>query len=47
MLKIGHGGARAYEPENTLQNFRKAINLGVDAVELARALFYVPISIHV
>ena len=34
MLKIGHRGARAYEPENTLRSFGKAIELGVDAVEL-------------
>ncbi len=34
MLKIGHRGARAYEPENTLLSFRKALELGVDAVEL-------------
>lgn len=34
MLKIGHRGARAYEPENTLASFRRAIELGVDAVEL-------------
>jgi len=34
MLKIGHRGARAYEPENTLRSFRKAMELGVDAVEL-------------
>lgn len=34
MLRIGHRGARAYEPENTLRSFRKAIELGVDAVEL-------------
>ena len=34
MLKIGHRGARAYEPENTLRSFKKAIELGVDAVEL-------------
>lgn len=34
MLKIGHRGARAYEPENTLRSFRKALELGVDAVEL-------------
>ena len=34
MLKIGHRGARAYEPENTLRSFQKAIELGVDAVEL-------------
>jgi len=34
MLKIGHRGARAYEPENTLRSFRRALELGVDAVEL-------------
>lgn len=33
-LKIGHRGARAYEIENTLGSFRKAIELGVNAVEL-------------
>jgi glycerophosphoryl diester phosphodiesterase len=34
MLKVGHRGAKAYEPENTLRSFKKAIELGVDAVEL-------------
>jgi glycerophosphoryl diester phosphodiesterase len=34
MIKVGHRGARAYEPENTLCSFKKAIELGVDAVEL-------------
>jgi glycerophosphoryl diester phosphodiesterase len=34
MLKIGHRGARAYEPENTLLSYKKALELGVDAVEL-------------
>jgi glycerophosphoryl diester phosphodiesterase len=34
VLKIGHRGARAYEPENTLRSFKKALELGVDAVEL-------------
>lgn len=34
MLKIGHRGARAYEPENTLRSYKKALELGVDAVEL-------------
>ena len=34
MLKIGHRGARAYEPENTLLSFKKALDLGVNAVEL-------------
>ncbi len=34
MIKVGHRGARAYEPENTLRSFQKAVELGVDAVEL-------------
>ena len=34
MLKIGHRGAKAYEPENTLRSFKRALELGVDAVEL-------------
>lgn len=34
VLKIAHRGARAYEPENTLSSFRKAMELGVDAIEL-------------
>ena len=34
MLKIGHRGARGYAPENTLKSFQKAIELGVDAIEL-------------
>ncbi len=34
MLRVGHRGARAYEPENTLRSFGRAIELGVDAVEL-------------
>ncbi|MGD0979640.1 MAG: glycerophosphodiester phosphodiesterase family protein [Candidatus Bathyarchaeia archaeon] len=34
MLKVGHRGARAYEPENTLRSYKKALELGVNAVEL-------------
>lgn len=34
MLRVGHRGARAYAPENTLASFEKAIEIGVDAVEL-------------
>jgi glycerophosphoryl diester phosphodiesterase len=34
MLHIGHRGARAYEPENTLRSFKKALEIGVNAVEL-------------
>jgi glycerophosphoryl diester phosphodiesterase len=31
---IGHRGAKAYEPENTLRSFEAAIQMGVDMVEL-------------
>ncbi|MEN9518465.1 MAG: hypothetical protein RLZZ381_1053 [Cyanobacteriota bacterium] len=34
MLCIGHRGAMGHEPENTLLSIRKAIALGVDAVEI-------------
>lgn len=34
MLKIGHRGAKGYEPENTLASFQKAIELQVDGIEL-------------
>jgi glycerophosphoryl diester phosphodiesterase len=34
MLKIGHRGARAYAPENTIASFKKAIEMGVNAIEL-------------
>ncbi|KAF2507813.1 glycerophosphodiester phosphodiesterase [Flavobacterium zhairuonense] len=34
MLKIGHRGAKAYEPENTLQAFQKALDLHSDGIEL-------------
>jgi len=34
MLKIGHRGAKGYEPENTLVSFEKAIALGADGIEL-------------
>lgn len=33
MLKIGHRGAKAYAPENTISSFRKALDLGVDMIE--------------
>ena len=33
-LIIGHRGAAGLEPENTLRSFARAIELGVDAVEL-------------
>ncbi|MBI4017537.1 MAG: glycerophosphodiester phosphodiesterase [Candidatus Aenigmarchaeota archaeon] len=35
MLRIGHRGARGYEPPgNTIPSFRKALELGVDIIEL-------------
>ncbi|WP_293871357.1 glycerophosphodiester phosphodiesterase family protein [Flavobacterium sp.] len=34
MLKIGHRGATGYSAENTLEAFQKAIELGVDGIEL-------------
>jgi len=34
MLKIGHRGAMGYAPENTLASFAKALELGVDGIEL-------------
>ena len=34
MLKIAHRGAKAYEPENTLQAFQKALGLNSDGIEL-------------
>jgi glycerophosphoryl diester phosphodiesterase len=34
ILKIGHRGAKGYEPENTLVAFEKAIEMGADGIEL-------------
>ena len=34
MLKIGHRGAMGYAPENTLESFAKALELGADGIEL-------------
>jgi len=34
LLKIAHRGAKAYEPENTLQAFQKALDLNSDGIEL-------------
>jgi glycerophosphoryl diester phosphodiesterase len=33
-LQVGHRGAKAYEIENTLESFKKAIELGANAIEL-------------
>ena len=34
ILKIGHRGAKGFEPENTLISFQKAIDLKLDGIEL-------------
>lgn len=34
MLYIGHRGAMGYEPENTLRSIKKALELGVDGIEI-------------
>jgi glycerophosphoryl diester phosphodiesterase len=34
MLKIGHRGAKGYVAENTLASFQKALDIGVNAIEL-------------
>jgi len=34
MLKIGHRGAPAHASENTIKSFRKALELGCEAIEL-------------
>jgi glycerophosphoryl diester phosphodiesterase len=34
ILNIGHRGAKGYEPENTLLSFEKALQMGVDGIEL-------------
>jgi glycerophosphoryl diester phosphodiesterase len=40
MLKIGHRGAKGHAPENTLVSFQKAIDIGVDGIELDVHLTY-------
>lgn len=44
----GHRGARAIFPENTLEGFRYALDLGVDAIEIDVALTRdkVPVIVH-
>ena len=34
ILKMGHRGAKGYEPENTLISFQKAIDLGAAGIEV-------------
>lgn len=47
-LKIAHRGASGYEPDNTIRAFEKAINMGVDMIELDVHLCQekIPIIIH-
>jgi glycerophosphoryl diester phosphodiesterase len=33
-IKVGHRGAPVYEPQNTLRSFNRAIEMGVDMVEI-------------
>lgn len=48
MIKIGHRGAKGYAAENTLASFQKALELGVDAIELDVFLSKnaIPVVIH-
>jgi glycerophosphoryl diester phosphodiesterase len=48
MYKIGHRGAKGHVAENTLASFQKAIDLGVDMIELdiQLSLDKVPMVIH-
>lgn len=34
MMLMGHRGAKALEPENTLLSIKRALEIGVDAVEI-------------
>lgn len=45
---VAHRGASTYEPENTIKAIEKAIDMGVDAVEVDVRLSkdYMPVVIH-
>ncbi|MBW2566703.1 MAG: glycerophosphodiester phosphodiesterase, partial [Deltaproteobacteria bacterium] len=34
MMIMGHRGAAALEPENTMRSIERAVEIGVDAVEI-------------
>jgi len=34
LLRIGHRGAKGYVSENTIASFKKALDIGVDGIEL-------------
>ena len=48
VLRVGHRGASAHEPENTLESFAKAAELGCDMVEmdLRYTADHVPVILH-
>ena len=48
LLTIGHRGAKTHAPENTIASFKKAIEMGVDMIELDVHLSsdLVPMVIH-
>lgn len=48
ILIVGHRGALAYEPENTLRGFAKAVALGVDAIEfdVMHSKDHIPVVFH-
>src|SRR5215510_13684381 len=48
VIAIGHRGAAAHMPENTMPSFEKALELGADALEFDVALTKdgVPVVIH-
>jgi glycerophosphoryl diester phosphodiesterase len=48
MLRIGHRGAKGHTAENTLASFKKALELGVDMIELDVHLSrnLIPVVIH-
>ena len=33
-IKFGHRGAKAYRPENTVASVKKALDMGVDGIEI-------------
>ena len=48
VLTIGHRGAKAHAPENTIASFEKAIEMGVDMIELDIQISkdFIPMVIH-
>jgi len=48
MLLVGHRGAKAYEPENTLRSFKRGIKMGANAIEFDTHITKdnVPVVIH-